>query len=612
MLRKRMIEILLLVSIFLMGTFASIAQESTAEPEATVSADPIEVTAEPEATEAPESGDNSAVEGTEYIVKAGDTLFRIAINNGVTVTELAAANGITNSRLIFTGQTLIIPTTSETPDEVESTPEPETTSIPEATEAPESEETDNDDGDTPVAGDSYTVVAGDTLFRVAVRFNTTVDTLISLNNLGNRNLIFTGQQLVLPATDDTASDGTVDANTGEDTDSDNTDTDDVDAEDTETTTDETDTVAATDAPADASPDPIDGLAFATGIEVFIDNQDVDALVSQVTQIGVSWVKITVNWADIEAEEGTSDFTTLDTAIDAFNAANVDVLLTLTGTPDWARPSATEFVLALDNEFGPPDDVVDFGTFAGAVAEQYTGKVLAYEIWSEPNLRRSWTAPDAESANTRQLSEIAYIDLLTAAHTAIKDVDDAAIVLTAGLAPTGLNDGLNAIDDRIFLSNLLEQGAIDVSDAIAVQPDGFGNPPEARFPTQSEGVESHFDNRHFFFLDAIADYRATLKNAGFEDVPLWITRVGWGTAEGNNIVAPISPFQDFLTYTSPDEQATYTTDALEIAEGLGYVQAMFIYNLNGCQIQSGEACYYSLLDSDDSARPLFTALQSTGE
>ena len=549
---KRITGIILILSLIFLNTLLLSAQESTDEPEATEAPEVTETVA-PETTETPDAENTTEVTGTEYTVRAGDTLFRIAVNNGVTVSELAAANGITNPSLIYTGQVLIIP--SDVVEEPAATPTPET---PEATEAPETTPEPGDDEDTddePVAGETYTVVAGDSLFRIAVRFNTTVADLIALNNITNRNLIFSGQQLVLPyrllaarpmaqlmPTQEKAAKQVMKAPMKQ----------------------PMRLLLRPLMKQQRKPPPnpsamhhqipIDGLEFSSGIEVFIANQDINALVSQVTQLGMGWVKITVNWAEIEAEEDAADFAVLDEAVDAFSEAGISVLLTLTGAPDWARPSATEFVLSLDGEYGPPDDVTLFGEFAGEVATRYAGKVQAYEIWTEPNLRRSWTSPEATTANERRLADTDYIELLTAANQAIEFADADAVVITAGLAPTGLNDGLNAIDDRIFLSELLAQGVTDVSDAIGVQPDGFGNPPEARFPTQSEGVESHFDNRHFFFLDTIADYRATLVNADAGDTPLWVTRAGWGTAEGNSIVAPISPFQDFLTYTSPDEQA----------------------------------------------------------
>ncbi|MFZ2572685.1 MAG: LysM domain-containing protein, partial [Trichococcus flocculiformis] len=47
--------------------------------------------------------------GTSYTVKAGDTLYAIALRYGVTITQLVNANGIANPNLIRVGQVLIIP-----------------------------------------------------------------------------------------------------------------------------------------------------------------------------------------------------------------------------------------------------------------------------------------------------------------------------------------------------------------------------------------------------------------------------------------------------------------------------------------------------------------------
>ena len=41
----------------------------------------------------------------------------------------------------------------------------------------------------------YIVKYGDTLWAISRRFNTTVDKLVSLNNIANRNLIHVGQKL---------------------------------------------------------------------------------------------------------------------------------------------------------------------------------------------------------------------------------------------------------------------------------------------------------------------------------------------------------------------------------------------------------------------------------
>jgi LysM repeat protein len=45
---------------------------------------------------------------------------------------------------------------------------------------------------------SYTVQSGDTLAIIARRYNTTVDALVSINNLADRNSLRVGQRLILP------------------------------------------------------------------------------------------------------------------------------------------------------------------------------------------------------------------------------------------------------------------------------------------------------------------------------------------------------------------------------------------------------------------------------
>ena len=109
-----------------------------------------------------------------HIVQAGDTLANIARQyDGVSWLDIARANDIVNPNIIYVGQVLRIPDGATAP-------------------AP-----------TPISNSgttqsSYTVVAGDNLYQVALRFNTTVDTLINLNNISNRGVIYIGQVIKLP------------------------------------------------------------------------------------------------------------------------------------------------------------------------------------------------------------------------------------------------------------------------------------------------------------------------------------------------------------------------------------------------------------------------------
>jgi LysM repeat protein len=57
----------------------------------------------------PSARSTAPASGATYVVEAGDTLFGIAVRNGLTWQELAAANGLTESSLLQIGQELIIP-----------------------------------------------------------------------------------------------------------------------------------------------------------------------------------------------------------------------------------------------------------------------------------------------------------------------------------------------------------------------------------------------------------------------------------------------------------------------------------------------------------------------
>lgn len=66
-----------------------------------------EATAVPTETPTPEA--TAVVEGSNYTIQTGDTLAKIATVTGVSVTDIMAANNLTNQNLLIAGQQLLIP-----------------------------------------------------------------------------------------------------------------------------------------------------------------------------------------------------------------------------------------------------------------------------------------------------------------------------------------------------------------------------------------------------------------------------------------------------------------------------------------------------------------------
>jgi LysM repeat protein len=53
-------------------------------------------------------------------------------------------------------------------------------------------------GSPPPPPGDYVVQPGDNLFRLALRYNTTIYAIANANNIANVNLIYVGQQLIIP------------------------------------------------------------------------------------------------------------------------------------------------------------------------------------------------------------------------------------------------------------------------------------------------------------------------------------------------------------------------------------------------------------------------------
>jgi|GEM_PF-609501 len=125
---------------------------------------------------------------TTYTVQRGDWFYAIARKFGVTVEALQAANPGVNPNFVFPGQVLNIPGSGPAP-------QPSATNTPTIGGATP---TASPTGTSGVKPSRYTVQAGDTLYSIAIRFNTTIYGLQIANHLASPHFIYPGQVLVIP------------------------------------------------------------------------------------------------------------------------------------------------------------------------------------------------------------------------------------------------------------------------------------------------------------------------------------------------------------------------------------------------------------------------------
>jgi len=101
-----------------------------------------------------------------YIVRRGDTLTRIARSHGVSVSQLASANGLRTTSWVYVGQRLAVPG-----------------------DAPSG---------NPSGSSAYVVQRGDTLTKIARRNGISVSQLARANGLRTTSWVYVGQRLVIP------------------------------------------------------------------------------------------------------------------------------------------------------------------------------------------------------------------------------------------------------------------------------------------------------------------------------------------------------------------------------------------------------------------------------
>jgi hypothetical protein len=255
-------------------------------------------------------------------------------------------------------------------------------------------------------------------------------------------------------------------------------------------------------------------------------------------LGGVMIRRDMRWAEMEPTKGTYDFVAHDRLTDEANARGVKLVATLGYGNPWANTSS------MGDEFFPPTDPNDFARWAGAVAARYRGKVVAWEIWNEPNNGwRFWkTALSGDPA--------AYGALLDATSKAMHAADPQARVMFGG---------------TVFTPQLIEGAMPWLEKAYASKPDLAASfdlmglhtymayPPE-RAPEDGVLLDAPVEAKvqmHAWLLD----------RHGAGSKGMWITELGW----------PVSGKVDQAA------QARYTVRATLLAARAG-AEGIFWYTL----------------------------------
>jgi hypothetical protein len=228
-----------------------------------------------------------------------------------------------------------------------------------------------------------------------------------------------------------------------------------------------------------------------------------------------WVKTTFAWETIEgAGRGSYDWTIADRVVCDANRHGLKLLARLSSDPELANFWAGH----------PPANADLFAEFAGAVAARYnctpqaSGCIQAFQIWNEPNLGREWGGNRPNPAQ--------YADFLRRAYAAVKQANPNALVISAGMAPTGDNNEI-AMPDDIFYDGMYQAmgGNSDgYFDMLGVHGAGFAAPPELD-PAEAAANQTYGGYRFFAFRH-VEDIRAIMERYGDSDKQIALLEFGW--------------------------------------------------------------------------------------
>ena len=270
----------------------------------------------------------------------------------------------------------------------------------------------------------------------------------------------------------------------------------------------------------------------------------------VAKTGASWLRVIIDSFRVQENRGEFNWGYTDMVVNAARKHGLNVLMTISYSPTWARPEGSRWSAA-------PARAGDFADFAAAVVDHYKGDVSSWEIWNEPNDQHYFTF-DGDVPKR-------FADVLKETYPAIKRVQPDSTVVVGGLSRMG------EIPPPAFYRGLYDAGAKNSFDAVAMHPyvnlGGLAADP------------------HNGWSD-VGRVRYIMAANGDSDKQIWMTELGAPTIAGSRGV-------------SEQEQAKQISDVLAASADTGYSGPAFIFTIRDApgHADDPEYTYGALLTAD---------------
>lgn len=311
----------------------------------------------------------------------------------------------------------------------------------------------------------------------------------------------------------------------------------------------------------------------------------DRQLDQAKRAGARVVRIDVGWQTLEeARKGKYSswyLSQIDDVVNKARARGLKVLFTLVFTPCWASSAPDSIKQGCSAgwyERGvgryPPSNPRDYADALRFLASRYRGRVTAWEIWNEPNLKAFWNT-------SRPVAR--YVALLKAAYRAAKAADPGAVVVGGALSES----------DVTFTNALYRAGAKGNFDALSIHPYSHDYSPLRTLDPR--WVKSSF-------IQGVPAVRNVMRRYG-DARRMWLTEFGWSTS---SIRGRQNPWENGV---SESTQATYLRQAFTHMHEWSYVDVGVWYNLvNRSADTADRESNFGLLRHDRTKKPAYSAFQ----
>jgi hypothetical protein len=271
--------------------------------------------------------------------------------------------------------------------------------------------------------------------------------------------------------------------------------------------------------------------------------------AKVKAAGITWIRIDINWNQIESTKDKFDFSEVDRVADYAAANGLSVYASIGSTPGWAN-----------NKKGstyPATNVADWKNFIIRTVTRYKNKIKYWGIWNEPNLIFFFAL-----GKDKFVQQV----LLPAAET-IRAADPAAFIVGPELAH------LTASGQEwyFWLKYILDNagGYIDIISHHIYEDLGV----YVMYELLEDGDK------------LIPSVKQIIQEAGQGDKPFWITETGWNTRQ----------------FSEPTQALRYL-DMLQTRARKDYPQKVFFYEI--IDDPTPNVAPFGILRSNGEAKPAY--------